>query len=216
MQGRLNLRNLVEGGRVSVRHLRQFTRLWALLGLPEPEVARVAENLRFALDSSPDNRNANQAPLLPMRYAQATLLGLSPASLQRAALFVTWLPEPTPVNVNTAPAEVIYATLEEDDMALARRLVTAQALTPYRTLAEAERMLGDAPGQLKAELHSVASRHFEVRGRLRLDGLMVQERSLVQRNGIEVRTVWRERLAPGVTAAARTAPGAGPSATSTN
>jgi general secretion pathway protein K len=36
-----------------------------------------------------------------------------------------------------------------------------------------------------------------VRGRLRLQDTMVQERSLVQRNGLDVRTVWRERATLG-------------------
>jgi general secretion pathway protein K len=204
-QGRLNLRNLVDGGRISVQHLQQFTKLWNLLDLPSAEILGAAENLRFALDTSADNRNGALAPLLPQRYVQATQLGLSARSLTVAAPFVTWLPEATTVNVNTAPAEVIYATLEADDMALARRLVTARALGPFKTLAEADRMLGDAPGQLRDGLHSVATRYFEVRGQLRLDDLVVQERSLVVRDGGEVRTVWRERLTPPPMSSSKTA-----------
>jgi general secretion pathway protein K len=41
----------------------------------------------------------------------------------------------------------------------------------------------------------VSSRFFEVRGRLRLDRLVVEERSLVRRDGLDVRTVQRERTA---------------------
>jgi general secretion pathway protein K len=40
---------------------------------------------------------------------------------------------------------------------------------------------------------SVSSRYFEVRGRLRMDKMVLEERSLVQRDGLEVRTVRRER-----------------------
>ena len=39
----------------------------------------------------------------------------------------------------------------------------------------------------------VTTNFFEVRGRLRLDRLVVEERSLLARNGLDVRTVWRER-----------------------
>ena len=39
----------------------------------------------------------------------------------------------------------------------------------------------------------VASRFFEVRGRLRLDQLVIEERSLLQREGLDVKTLQRER-----------------------
>ena len=45
----------------------------------------------------------------------------------------------------------------------------------------------------------VRSDFFEVRGQLRLDHSVVAERSLVQRQGLEIRVLWRERysaLAP--------------------
>ena len=41
----------------------------------------------------------------------------------------------------------------------------------------------------------VATRYFEVRGRLRMEHTVVEERSLVQRDGVEVSTLWRERTA---------------------
>ncbi len=195
LQGRLNVRNLVDNGSVSAVALRQFGRLYELLGLPDEELQRLAENLRFALDASPDNGNSVRAPLMPQRYVQLGWLGLSPRSQSLLAPYATLLPERTPLNVNTAPTEVIFASLEEPDMALARRLVTARAQAPFKTLGEASRMLNDVPGQLAPEHHSVTSRYFEVQGRLRLDDLLLQERTLVVRNGIEARALWRERLA---------------------
>jgi general secretion pathway protein K len=47
----------------------------------------------------------------------------------------------------------------------------------------------------------VASRYFEIEGRLRLQDTEVHERSLVQRNGLSVTTLWRERVATGMPAA---------------
>ena len=40
---------------------------------------------------------------------------------------------------------------------------------------------------------SIGTRFFEVRGRLRLDQTTVEERSLLQRDGRLLRTLWRER-----------------------
>ena len=50
LQSRLNLRNLVDNGKVSLVALRQFQKLFDLLALPDPELNRFAENLRFALE----------------------------------------------------------------------------------------------------------------------------------------------------------------------
>lgn len=195
LQSRLNFRNLVDGVTVSDSALAHFRKLFDSLGLDPAEVTRVAENLRFALDSSPDNRNANLAPLVPQRYEQLTWLGLSATSLRILEPFATWLPERTLVNLNTAPEQVINATLPQDDLALARRLVTARTLSHFKTVSEAARLLGDVPGQLQESQHSVSSRYFEVRGLLRLDELAVQERSMVVRDGLDIKTVWRERVA---------------------
>jgi general secretion pathway protein K len=54
----------------------------------------------------------------------------------------------------------------------------------------------DAAGDLNDNLHSVNSRFFEVHGRLRLDQTVVDERSVVQRDGISVKTLWRDRGSP--------------------
>ena len=51
---------------------------------------------------------------------------------------------------------------------------------------------------------SVGTRFFDVRGRLRMEQLIVEERSLLLRNGMEVSILWRERAraepTPGVDA----------------
>ncbi len=211
LQSRLNLRNLVDGGKVSAVALAHFGKLFDSLGLDPAELVRVAENLRFALDTSPDNRNAALAPLLPQRYEQLTWLGLSPVSLRVLEPYATWLPERTSVNLNTASAQVINATLPEEDLALARRLVTARTLAHFKTVAEAAKILGDVPGQLVEGHHSVSSRYFEVRGLLRLDDLVVQERSLVVREGLDIKTLWRERVALPPSLLSTRAAGTGPS-----
>jgi general secretion pathway protein K len=49
--------------------------------------------------------------------------------------------------------------------------------------------------RLSDTLHGTRSRFFEVRGRLRLDAHVVEERSLVVRNNLNVQVLWRERTA---------------------
>ena len=80
-------------------------------------------------------------------------------------------------------------------MAGAERLVSARAASHLRSVADAAKLL-DMVGSLNEADFSVQSRFFEVQGRLRVEHNIVNERSLVQRNGSLVTTVWRER-APG-------------------
>ena len=196
LQGRLNVLNLVDGAKVSEPALKAFAKLFDLWGLPPTELAALAENLRLALDPSADNSAAATAPVLPQRVNQLVWLGLSPRSLAVLRPYITLLPVRTPININTASATVLYAGVPFLDMAQAQRLVGARQVTHFRTLADASKILGDAPGQLNEVQHSVSSRFFEVRGRLRLDQAVVEELSVVQREGLEVKTLWRDRGAP--------------------
>jgi general secretion pathway protein K len=191
-QSLLNVTNLVEAGRVSESGLAAFGRLFELLGLPPSELSRLAENLRFASDISTDTRSAGQAPLQPQKVEQLTWLGLSLRTAAVLQPYVTVLPQRTPVNLNTASAEVIYAALPGITLADAQRLVAERDRSHFRNTADADRLL---PGANLDESSAVgvASRFFEVRGRLRTGSMIMEEHSLVQRDGVDVRTISRER-----------------------
>jgi general secretion pathway protein K len=175
-----------------------FSKLFELLGLPPQQLGALAENLRFAADTSADNGSKAFAPLMPQRLEQLTWLGLSAQTVAILQPYVVLLPTRTPVNINTASAEVIYASVPGLDMADAQRIVTERDRAYFRTVADAAKLVGDIAGQLGDGQLSVATRYFEVRGRLRLDKTIVEERSVVQRDGLDVKTLWRERgvLAP--------------------
>lgn len=195
MQSLLNVANLVEapdarGARLSEPGLRAFGRLFELLGLPQSQLTRVAENLRFASDSNADNLSGGQAPLLPQRLEQLAWLGLPPETIAALQPYVTILPARTPVNLNTAPAEVIYAVGSNLGMADAKRLVATREGQHFRTVADAAKLV--PAGAFASGTVDYRSRFFEVRGRLRMDDVVIEERSLVQRDGGNVRTVQRE------------------------
>lgn len=194
LQSRLNVNNLVDGTIVSDTALRTFARLYGLLNLPVSELQQVAENLRFAADTSADNRSGGLAPLKPQRLPELAWLGMSPSSLKLLEPYITLLPARTPINLNTAPAEVIYAAVAGLDMAGAQRLVAQRERVPFRNLQDANRLI--AGSELSAELHAVATRYFEVRGLLRTARGAIEESSLLQRDGMDVRILRRERLPP--------------------
>lgn len=206
-QSLLNVNNLAGPGTVSQTGLAAFQRLFELLGLPQAELVRMAENLRFASDISTDNQSAGQAPLAPQKLEQLTWLGLSLRTAAALQPYVTVLPQRTPVNLNTASAEVIYAAIPGTSLADAQRLVAERDRSHFRSVDDATKLLSSVPTSLGegGSMVGVASRYFEVRGRLRLGTTGIEERSLVQRDGIEVKTVWRERGVVDPTALGRAA-----------
>jgi general secretion pathway protein K len=205
LQSQLNVTNLVEAGRISEPALRGFSRLFEVLGLPQSQLTRLAENLRFASDISTDNRSAQQAPLLPQRVEQLAWLGLPVASIAALEPYVTVLPARTPVNLNTASAEVIYAAVGGISLSDAQRLVAERDRQHFRHLPDAAKFLPSPETVFTDGTVAVASRFFEVRGRLRLGEVVVEERSVVQRDGLDVRTLQREHGVVDPTALARAA-----------
>ncbi|MCM2346440.1 MAG: type II secretion system minor pseudopilin GspK [Acidovorax soli] len=189
LQGRLNLTNLVDGDKVNAGSLRQFSRLFERLGLPAQQLSLLVQGLREAKASQGAN---SSAPLLPPTPAQLGWLGLPPTTLTVLAPHVTLLPMRTPVNLNTADVDVLSAAIDGLDMADAQKLVQARQARHFRALTDVSDQLG-ASIALNADDHAIASRYFEVRGRLRLGTSVVEERSLVMRQGTTVTTLWRER-----------------------
>lgn len=189
LQGRLNLSNLVLGGKVQETALHQFERLFANLGLPAAELDLLVQAL---LQTQAPANAESDAPLLPPSVAQLGWLGLAPATVAALAPYVVLLPLQTPVNLNTAPAEVLQAAIEGIDRADAQRLVQARAGRHFSNLNQVRDLLGPK-AVVSDSLHSVASAFFEARGQLRLGEIVVGQRSLLYRQGVNVRTLWSER-----------------------
>ena len=194
LQGRLNVTNLVDpNGKVSEPWLKAFGKLFQMLSLPPGELLMLAENLRTALDASLESADTQQAPLMPQRLDQLVWLGLSERSLGALRPYITLLPERTPVNLNTASASVLSASIPSLDMAQAQRLVNVRQTSHFKALADASAQIGQMSVPLSDSQHSIGSRFFEIQGRLRLDQTVVEEHSVVMRNGLDVKTLWRDR-----------------------
>lgn len=192
LQSRLNVNNLASVGRIHEPSLRSFTRLFDLLGLPQSQLSLLAENMRRVSDIGPDSERAAAAPVTPQRLEHLLALGLPPDTVALLAPYVTVLPGRTPININTAGPEVIYSAVAGISLADAKHLVAARNAQPYATTAAAAQQLEGVP-LLPAAEFSVGSRFFEVRGQLRMRSVTVQERSVVQRDGLEVMVLQRER-----------------------
>ncbi len=202
-QARLNVVNLVDS-KLSKSSMHAFEKLFKLLGLELTELNALANNLRIARSvNAPGGINVadddftKQAPLLPQRVDQLVWLGLSHSSLEVLRPYITLLPVRTPVNINTASATVLYASIPTLDMAQAQRLVSARQNRRFQVLTDAAKVLGGGL-QLDSSDLSVKTQFFEVQGRFRLDQAVTQERSTVQRDGLtgKVEVLWRDHATP--------------------
>ncbi|MDT7837595.1 type II secretion system minor pseudopilin GspK [Aquabacterium sp. OR-4] len=197
-QSRYNLRKLIAEGKIVPAQKTVLERLCQNGGL-SPSVATLLSSGLLAAwasgaASADGSSSSSSAPLAPQTVADLAWLGVDAESLRRLAPLVTLLPEVTPVNLNTAPREVLAAVIPGLDLGGADRLVQARQRRAFHDVAEAAQQLG---GQitLPAGDVEVKSQYFEVTGRMRLAERVLEEVSLVRRNGLEVLTVHRERKA---------------------
>lgn len=197
LQSMMNLNNLIVGGQIDVHRLPAFARLFEILGLPQSEFSKLAENLRFSVWAGRVTPSPLQAPLQPMRVSELVWLGVKPQTIAVLEPYVTTLPYSTDtrLNVNTASAEVI-AAVRGIDLADAQRMVQIRNGGNYfRDPGDFEAHLNSPVPYNQAEDYplDVRSDLFEVHARLRLDKLVVEERSVIRRNGNKMEVVSRER-----------------------
>jgi len=201
---RYNLRNLANDDEEQAKlQLLAFTRLCDTLGLPVGVAQRIAEAMAVSSDAEDlvdgGQKAQASAPIRPQRVAQLRWLGLDQATIDRLTPYVTILPNTTTVNLNTASPEVLMSVMEGLDRSSAQRLVQqrAQLKKGFDSVGSAAKALGDkfsTNATAWGKVAGIASQYFEVTGQLRYEDSVLREISLVQRQGAEVRVLWRERL----------------------
>ncbi len=204
LQARYNLLNVVAAtAEVRQRETLALGRVLAAAGLAPGLASGLSQTMRQAVPSmSPASGALPDAgietaqadrPLRPARLRDLRWMGLDAAALDALEPLLTLLPVTTPINLNTASREVLAAVLDIDS-STAERLVLARQRKPLANLEEARGLL-PATVELNPERVAVSSSWFEVRGRLRLEERIVEEHAVLERRGIEVLTIFRERRA---------------------
>jgi len=190
-QAKLNVNNLARDGGASPQDLVPFQRLLASIGLPaavaeavldwldadtEATVPNGAED-QYYLARDPAHRAANRRVLDVGELARVK--GLDAALVARLAPFVTALPEATPVNVNTAPPQVLRAIVPSLTPEGAARIVAA------RPFASREAFLRALPTPPSAPIDAqidVRSRYFSAEATVRLGRVVAGYRALFERD----------------------------------
>ena len=184
LQARMNVSNLLQGSQIDLKSLQAFERLFEALSLPTAQLNTLAQGLVAA------QQQKDGAPLMPQRVSQLTWVGLTPQNLVTLTPYITVLPNRTPVNLNTAPTIVLYASVAGLSLSDANRLADQRAQNPWSGLDAFQKAAGK-PVNVDGT-HSVNSRFFEVVGRLRMPATSLVERSVVQRDQVDVKVLWRE------------------------
>lgn len=193
-QARYNLANLVVQGKIVPAELEVFDRLCQAVGVSSEIANKIATGLR---DAETVVQTTSAAPLRPRSADQLGWLGIDAATQEQLAPYVVLLPVRTPVNLNTAPREVLAAAIKAD-LATAERLIQMRQRSPFKTIQAVEAQLPQNlwpinPGQ-GAPIAAIVSSFFEVRGRLRLEDRVLEQRSLVERRGLEMVVLQREQV----------------------
>lgn len=200
-QDRYNLRNLVDPAtqKIVAAELEALLRLCEIAAVAPETAQTLASGLQAAWKAQrsgdTNDEDSAAAALAPQTVDQLVWLGLDAPTVQRLRPYVELLPEATPLNINTASAEVLAGVIAGLDVASAKRIVNRR---PYKTLQDAR---GDIQGSgaLDPKRLSVGSNYFVITGRLRMDSRVLEERLLVKRDNRQVmaQARWRQSLQPG-------------------
>jgi general secretion pathway protein K len=183
LQGRLNVTNLLQGEQLDAKTVIAFERLFDVLGVPPAQLSLLTQGLIAA------QKQNSSAPLVPQRISQLSWLGLSPQALQTLSPYITVLPTRSPINLNTASVQVLYASVPGLSLSDAQRLVQQRERQHWVSVDAFQKALGRTVSL--NDTHSVNTRYFEVMGRLRMPQTVLQERSLVQREASDLKVIWR-------------------------
>ena len=197
LQARLNITNLLDGTKLHAPSVAAWARLFKQLDLPESELQSLTDGLLRAyggvVEGDAGAQPAGSQPLQPHTLADLRWLGVSEQTLTTLRPFITLLPARTSVNLNTAAPEVLLASVPELEMAQARALVQARASRHMANEADFHQRMNNPAILFDANAQGFTTRFFSVTGQLRLGASTVQEMSVLQRDGLDVKTLSRTR-----------------------
>ena len=187
-QAKFNLRNLAGPKGVNPRELAVLRRLLALVGAAERLADPVAERVLAAV---PGEGGRKQTALgLASIDDLLGLEGIGAAAIERLRPFVTVLPQPTPVNANTAPAEVLAARFENLALADARRLVASRDRAFFKDRTDVLNRIDQLKLQASDTEITVATRFFSVAGTVSYRRARLHTEALLRRDANRVEAVW--------------------------
>jgi len=192
-QSRFNVMNLIKAdGTPDVDQVEALVRLCEATGVSADAATRITAGLVAAKKTT-----SATTPLMPRTVPQLAWLGIPPDALRALTPYLVVLETQTPINMNTAPREVVFAAVKTFDLGQAERFVQTRQKKHFDSTATLQAALPPNFDMSKVKL-SVNTAFFEVRGRLRLGARVLEQVSLVERrrqgNSSDVIVLRRERV----------------------
>ena len=195
-QARYNLTNLCPHGIIDPVEVAAFKQLLNNVHL-NPALAQATADEMAAAQKPPLANTAggnNQSGPQPMNLTQVDDLlavpGFTPEMLDHLKDFVIFLPRTTPVNVNTAPAEVLSARIDGLTLADANTLVAQRSTASFRDISDFTNRLPRNPLDALADTVAVMTTYFLVNGKVRMSRAELEMQALIERNGTTTKLIW--------------------------
>ncbi len=196
-QARYNLTNLCTNGTINPVEVAAFERMLNNAHL-DPALAQATAVEMAAAQKNPAANAANpdnQSGPLPMNLTQVDDLlavpGFTPEILDKLKNFVIFLPRATPVNVNTAPAEVLAARIKGLSLSDAALLVeNRNNIASFNDLAGFAQQLPDKSILASSNEVAVSTNYFLVNGKVRMSRAGLEVQALIERNVTDTKLIW--------------------------
>lgn len=201
-QGLFNVNNLASATQATSAR-RRFERLCGALGLSSATLATVSDWIDA--DNATQQGGAEDAWYLAQaqptvaanapatRFEELSLVrGMTLPAMTKLARFATSLPIDTPLNVNTAPAEVLAAYIDGIAPEQVAALIASRAQRPFASASDFRERLPNGASIADETSYSVDSRFFLVGVQARQGETLARARALIQRvRGAPSAIVWQ-------------------------
>jgi general secretion pathway protein K len=197
-QARLNLTGLASSGQINEAAVNTFARLLSErqqdTSLARTAAAQIATSQQRDVSSTGvgAGNSTDTARIIRFKHIDDLLAipGFTPHVIRAIGENIIFLPRPTPINANTASAEVLAASLAPLSVADANILLSKRRTTSFRDLNELAAQLPGTQISIDANQVTVSSNFFLVNGRVTLRQAVLQIQALVERNGMNTQTIW--------------------------
>ncbi len=216
-QSKYNLYSIVNVASKTAE-MQRLQLLCEAIGVPIDVAGTIASGLQASysaqqqLIATPGAADATNSVLMPIQVADLAWYGIDPKVIKQLEPFVQIVPytgtAATPINANTAPAEVLMAGYPGISRAQAQQIILRRQQQPFDNLAKVLDALGigktgrEPPKDgAPKDAMDIKSAFFEIYGQLRYEQHVIRERSVVYRKDqfSPVQVLRRERIPPDAT-----------------
>jgi general secretion pathway protein K len=201
-QSRLNLINLAPAGVIDLPTVASFQKLLSEQGLDPGLATPVAKMIAStrAQKAVLNTDGSVKTPAVPAKMLSLTQVddllavpGFTPEAIKKLKELVVFLPVATPININTASAQVISARIPGLSLSDAQQLVTSRNQAYFRNLTELKgRWTNSKVPVPDSKLVNTQSNYFIIHGQVQIDRSALESDALIERKPVTglTRIIW--------------------------